>query len=147
MDLCASTPSMTDASTSKGSSTTGSAATRPDALRCSAPRAPGTRHRCSFRDTDAHDVAIEAIVALPATTEVTFAPDFPPECINTWGLVAERGLYAYDCDPNGGPYRLVAAPAVPVRLDALVAVADVAIRLRGLRFEIQSVVIDDMLIA
>jgi len=100
-----------------------------------------------LRDTDAHDIAIQAVLALPASTEAKFSPDLAPGLINTWRLVAERGLYAYDCDPNGGPYRLIAVPAVPVRADALPAVvADVATRFRfALRFEIQSVVTDEML--
>lgn len=88
-------------------------------------------------DTDAHDMAIRAVLALPATTAAKFAPDLAPGLINTWQLVAERGLYAYDCDPNGGPYHLVAAPAVPVRVDALPPdVATVATAVRCLlRFE------------
>jgi hypothetical protein len=68
-----------------------------------------------LRDTDAHDEAIAAILALPASTTARFARELAPHLQNTWRLVAERGLYAYDCDPNGGPYRLVAAPEVPVR--------------------------------
>lgn len=98
-------------------------------------------------DTDAHDVAIHAVLALPATTTTKFAPDLAPDLINTWRLVAERGLYAYDCDLNGGPYRLVAAPAVPVQVDALPPdVATVATAVRcSLRFERTSIVTDEVL--
>lgn len=67
-------------------------------------------------DTDAFDAAIESILAAPATTRARFAPQIAPGRTNTWQLVAERGLFAYDSDPEGGPYRLVAAPelAAPV---------------------------------
>jgi hypothetical protein len=72
-----------------------------------------------LRDTEAHHAAIDAILALPTSTVATFAPDVPAHLVNTWRLVAERGLYAFDCDPCGGPYELVAAPAAPIRADAL----------------------------
>lgn len=100
-----------------------------------------------LRDTDAHVMAIQAVLALPASTEAKFSPALAPGLVNTWRLVAERGLYAYDCDPHGGPYRLVAAPAVSARADALPAVvADVAARLRcALRFETHTVVTDKLL--
>lgn len=90
-----------------------------------------------LRDTDAHDEAIGVVLALPASTAAKFAPAVAPGLTNTWKLVAERGLYAFDCDPNGGPYRLVAAPVVPIRVDALPSTAaGVVARIRlGLRFE------------
>lgn len=101
-----------------------------------------------LRDTDAHDTAIQAVLALPASTAAQFSPHLAPGLVNTWRLVAERGLYAYDCDPNGGPYRLVAAPVVPAKAEALpTVVADVAVRLRyALRFETQAVVTEEMLL-
>lgn len=84
-----------------------------------------------LRDTDAHDIAIQEILALPSTTEVRFFPVVGSGLVNTWRLVAERGLYAYDCDPSGGPYRLVAAPVVAAKADALPrAVLEVATRVR-----------------
>lgn len=98
-------------------------------------------------DTNAHDVAIQAVLALPATTEARLFPRIVTGLVNTWRLVAERGLYAYDCDSSGGPYRLVAAPVVAARIDALPpAVADVAskIRLPG-HFNVQPVVTEEML--
>jgi len=100
-----------------------------------------------LRDTDAHDAAINAILALPASTMAKFAPSVGPGCVNTWKLVAERGLYAFDCNPNGGPYRLDAAPDVPIRVDALPSVAiDVISRLRlRLRFDHHTVISDEML--
>jgi hypothetical protein len=100
-----------------------------------------------LRDTAAHDEAIQAVLALPATTEVRFAPDLAPGVLNTWRLVAERGLYAYDCDPNGGPYRIVAMPAVPAQIHELPpAVARVAASVRcSVRFERLSTVTGEVL--
>ncbi len=79
-------------------------------------------------DTEAHDVALDAILLLPESTSARFAPDVTAGVVNTWRLVAERGLYAFDADPNGGPYRLVAAPlsatksnSLPERVAAIVA--------------------------
>ena len=72
-----------------------------------------------LRDTDAHDAAIEHILALSASTKARFAPQLAPGLKNTWLLVAERGLFAFDSDPTGGPYRLVAAPELPIRITGL----------------------------
>jgi hypothetical protein len=100
-----------------------------------------------LRDTDAHDAAIGVILALPESTVARFAPELAPGLKNTWKMVAERGLFAFDCDPNGGPYRLVAAPLVPLRMDSLPPLAaDVVSRLRlQLRFEVQTVVEGELL--
>lgn len=72
-----------------------------------------------LKNTDAHDAAIDAILALPMATQALFAPDLEPHLKNTWRMVAERGLFAFDSDPFGGPYRQVAAPIVPIRVNAL----------------------------
>ena len=107
----------------------------------------GYAPKAFLRDTDAHDMAIEAALALPATSAVKFAPDLAPGFVNAWRLVAERGLYAYDCDPNGGTYRLVAAPAVPAQLDTFppdVAAAARTVRFLW-RFESKNVVTNEML--
>jgi hypothetical protein len=69
-----------------------------------------------LRDTEAHDGAIEAILALPASAAARFAPELPPNCENTWREVAERGLFVFDADVHGGPYRLVAVPAAPAHV-------------------------------
>ncbi len=105
--------------------------------------APGAR----LHDTDVHKRAVQAVLGLPASTVARFFPDLNPRCINTWRLVAERGLYAYDCNPNGGPYRLIAAPTVPAHVDALPSlVGEVTASLRlALRFERQSAVTDEQL--
>src|SRR2546422_533950 len=50
-----------------------------------------------------------------------------PDLTNTWKIMAERGIFAFDSDPLGGPYRLIATPQVPIRVDELPgAVAEVA---------------------
>ncbi|MCW3844992.1 hypothetical protein ONA70_33480 [Micromonospora yasonensis] len=72
-----------------------------------------------LRDPDAHAGAIEAILALQATTTARFAPELATQYINIWRLVAERGLFAFDADINGGPYGLVAAPEVATPADKL----------------------------
>jgi len=97
-------------------------------------------------DVEAHDAAIQCILELPVTIEARFFPDIGPGCINTWRLVAERGLYAYDCNPNGGPYVLVAAPRVAVTANMLPAeVAEVATKVRcPVRFERQTVITEGM---
>lgn len=84
-----------------------------------------------LRDTESHDAAIDLILQLPVSTTVRFAPDLKPEVQNTWRLVAENGLFAYDSDPNGGPSRLVAAPSSPTLLETLPKpAAAVAVRIR-----------------
>jgi hypothetical protein len=59
-------------------------------------------------DTDAHDRAIQTIIAMqPRTPSVLFSEEGD---LTTWTRMAERGLFAFDADIYGGPYRLVAAP-------------------------------------
>src|SRR5437867_1520924 len=67
-------------------------------------------------DTDAHDKAIDALLELGASTQSVGAPGLGPDCVNTWQMMAERGIYAFDADPGGGPYRIAASPAAPVRI-------------------------------
>lgn len=90
-----------------------------------------------LRDTDAHDAAIEAILALPVRTTALFVPTLPAGKQNTWKRMAERGLFAFDADANGGPYRRVAAPQSPVRIDDLpeeVVAVVLDLKSRDLRF-------------
>lgn len=101
-----------------------------------------------LHDTDAHDAAIDAIVALPPSTEVERAPELPPHLDNRWRSVAERGLFAFDSDPNGGAYRLVAIPMNAARigeLDALFPWVENLVALRYLRFAEQPVVSTELL--
>lgn len=71
------------------------------------------------RDVKSHELAIEALLRGPTRSAVVEAPVLKNELINTWRLVVERGLFAYDADPNGGPYVRVGVPASPVALDEL----------------------------
>lgn len=101
-----------------------------------------------LRDTDAHDAAIDAILASPASTVARFAPELPPGLKNTWRMVAERGLFAFDSDPHGGPYRVVAAPADPIRIvDLPRGVIDIVgrLKLRQVRFVGQPVITMELL--
>jgi hypothetical protein len=101
-----------------------------------------------LRDPNAHQAAIDAVLALPVSTTVRFAPALDESFVNTWRLVAERGLFAFDADPNGGPYQLVAAPDRPAPLtDLPVSVADVVsgLQYRDLRFAAIGFVADEAL--
>lgn len=101
-----------------------------------------------LRDTDAHDAAIDAVLASPASTVARFAPEIPPGLKNTWRMVAERGLFAFDSDPHGGPYRVVAAPADPIRIvDLPRGVIDIVgrLKLRQVRFVGQPVITMELL--
>jgi hypothetical protein len=100
-----------------------------------------------LRDTAAHASAIEVILAANPTTNAIQAPALDPEYVNTWKLMAERGLFAFDTDANGGPYLKVAKPRVPVRVDALPRKArDVVSRLPlALRFADVSTITREMI--
>jgi hypothetical protein len=72
-----------------------------------------------LEDIDAFDSAITTILSLPATTSSTCVRELPPGHTNTWRLMADRGLFAFDSDPLGGPYRLIAAPHQAIAPDSL----------------------------
>lgn len=72
-----------------------------------------------LRNTDEHDRAIEVALALPPSTTAVFAPKLRSGLKNTWLQLAERGIFGFDGDPNGGPYYKVAAPQRPVHVDDL----------------------------
>jgi hypothetical protein len=81
-----------------------------------------------LQDTDAHEAAIDALLASAPSTRARFAPGLCPELPNTWLEVAKRGLFAFDAAPNGGPYRLVAAPEVAAHVAELDGPAAVVVR-------------------
>ena len=88
-------------------------------------------------DIDVHHSAITAILSRPGSTTAAFFPEIKPGLKNHWRLAAERGLYAFDNDPNGGDYSLVAAPtrtASLAKLPAEIARLIARIRFRTLRF-------------
>lgn len=91
-----------------------------------------------LRDTEIHDRAIEEILATRAGTEALYSPTLPVGRQNIWKLMAERGVFAFDGDAHGGPYRLVAAPKNPVHSAELPLAAIAALEklmLSGVRFE------------
>ncbi|WP_437825296.1 hypothetical protein [Sorangium sp. So ce1153] len=101
-----------------------------------------------LRDTDAHDAAIDVVLASPASTVARFAPELAPGLKNTWRMVAERGLFAFDSDPHGGPCRMVAAPVDPIRVvDLPRRVNDIVerLKLRQVRFADQLVIPTEVL--
>jgi hypothetical protein len=80
----------------------------------------GYAPKAFLADIDAFDAAIATILSLaPRTTAATCNRELPAGLTNTWKLMAERGLFAFDSDPHGGPYRLIAAPHRPVSLQDL----------------------------
>lgn len=62
---------------------------------------------------DIIDSAIDALMSLPPSTSATCSRELPPELSNTWKQAAERGIFAFDSDAHGGPYRLIAVPRTP----------------------------------
>ncbi|HYO74025.1 MAG TPA: hypothetical protein VEU33_48945 [Archangium sp.] len=99
-------------------------------------------------DTDAYDRAIEAILGLPMSTSAVCTRTLRPDLQDTWRMMAERGIFAFDSDPDGGPYQLVATPTVPIQFGALPdTVAEVAQRIRcpQLRFSALNAVSADLL--
>jgi hypothetical protein len=70
-------------------------------------------------DPDAFESAIESILAMPPRGGSDCARELPPGHVNTWKLVADRGFFAFDADPLGGPYRLIAKPHVAARITDL----------------------------
>jgi hypothetical protein len=67
-----------------------------------------------LQDPEAFDSAIDAILQMPVRSAAACVRELPPGRVNTWKLIAERGVFAFDSDPLGGPYRLVASPHVAV---------------------------------
>jgi len=73
----------------------------------------GRAPRLVIEDTSAQDAAIELLLAERKLCAPRFAPDLDETFVNTWKLMAMRGIFAFDSDAHGGPYRLVAAPTEP----------------------------------
>jgi hypothetical protein len=104
------------------------------------------------QNTDAHIAAIDAILALAPSTSARFAPELGAGYTNTWRLVAERGLFAFDSDFRGadfpgGPYCLVACPETPVTagdLPSAVVKVLAQMHFRRLRFATLTTISADM---
>jgi hypothetical protein len=74
----------------------------------------GVAPRAYLDDMAAFDRAIEILGSMPKTTTATCKRALPPGYVDTWRAMAERGLFAFDSDPLGGPYRIIATPHAPV---------------------------------
>jgi len=72
-----------------------------------------------LRDTDAQDRAIANVLEAAEASIALFGPTLAPGLKNVWLQMAERGVFAFDSDPNGGPYRLVAKPETPIAAERL----------------------------
>ena len=89
----------------------------------------GYAPRAFLADTDKYDEALEALMERDVFTSARQAPTVAEGLANTWKELAERGVFSYDSDPLGGPYRLVGVPEAPVLCSALdPAVSDVVRR-------------------
>jgi len=101
-----------------------------------------------LRDTEAHDRAIDAILETGPSTKSLFSPQLPPALKNTWRMMAERGLFAFDSDAHRAPYLLAAAPENPIQIDDLPKNASEVVRLLNfpsLRFSELKVVPKELL--
>lgn len=85
-----------------------------------------------WRDVDAQVAVIEAILGLPRFTSARPAFNLPGDLsygdLSSWLAVADRGLFAFDSDFFGGPYRLIVVPDVPIVVADLPALARTAVR-------------------
>jgi hypothetical protein len=81
----------------------------------------GVAPRAYLDDLAAFEGAIEVLGAMPKITTATCNRDLPPGHVDTWRAMAERGLFAFDSDPLGGPYRIIATPHAPVLVTDLPA--------------------------
>lgn len=90
-----------------------------------------------LRDPDSHEAAIEELLASAPTITARSLQTVSSDAQDTWRMMAERGLFAFDSDPNGGPYCLMAAPDQPTSPDSLSERARLTAQgtvLRGIRF-------------
>jgi hypothetical protein len=72
-----------------------------------------------LEDVDAFDRAIAAMLRRPASTAARSCVSVPNEAGNDWRFMAERGVFGFDADLHGGPYRRVAVPERAIRVDEL----------------------------
>jgi hypothetical protein len=81
----------------------------------------GVAPRAYLDNMEAFECGIEALQSMPKTTTATCNRELPPGHVDTWRVMGERGVFAFDSTPLGGPYRIIAIPRVPVRLTELPA--------------------------
>ena len=87
-------------------------------------------------NTDEYDHAIDCILGMPVV--ISTNESIKENLDDIWGRVAERGIYAFDSDSFGGPYRIAGRPLRPALVkDFPVEVAAVFLKIRftGLRFD------------
>ena len=90
----------------------------------------------SYRgDQELHRRAIEALIALRASTVALRYPKIveSPYRQNTWRLMAQRGIFAFDADPTSPVYERVAEPRSAVQVGNIPEVAAIAARSFRLR--------------
>ena len=101
-------------------------------------------------DIEAADIAIERILALAPTSAVACNVVLAEGLINTWRLVGERGIFAFDSDSSGGPYKLIAKPRRPVLISELpmdIRVVASRVSFAALRFFGSTVIAAEQLVA
>ncbi len=76
----------------------------------------GRAPQAFLANTDLHDTGFDALMGMEARSTLKLRREIKPGLENTWNEVACRGVFAFDSDPNGGPYRLVAAPDRPLNV-------------------------------
>ena len=79
----------------------------------------GRAPQAFLAETDAHDAGLDVLMAAPPTTSPRFFRQIKAGLDNAWRNAAERGVYAFDSDPHGAPYRLVAAPQAAATTDVV----------------------------
>ncbi|MCY1000858.1 hypothetical protein OWM54_27275 [Myxococcus sp. MISCRS1] len=72
-----------------------------------------------LRDIPLHDRALELIAGMKPCTTAIPQPDQSSEPEDVWRRMAERGIFAFDASPLGGPYQLIARPETAIRIEAL----------------------------
>ena len=97
----------------------------------------GRAPQAVLEDTDVHDAGLDALMALEPHSSLRFGRELKVGLKNTWNEAARRGVFAFDSDPHGAPYQLVAAPKHPILLHEApgpTAIAAGAVKLPHLRF-------------
>jgi len=88
-------------------------------------------------ETDLHQEAVDEVLRRDKVTSADMSPSVAEGLQNPWKELAERGVFSYDADYTGEPYRLVGVPTAPVRLDELHLLTEkvvMGVVLRGIKF-------------
>lgn len=99
-----------------------------------------------LRDPEAHERAIASLLELPVIATPVGTPLKYP--FDVWERVVERGLYVFDSDPTGLPYKRIGVPSAPIHVSQLSLLDDLkGAVLRGLRFAVTDTLTQEMLVA